>query len=58
LPSILCFIEVGNGLAGYGSRNFYAEPSPSVRLREPDRKQHLSKVLFEKDVMWRWLCTD
>jgi sulfide:quinone oxidoreductase len=32
-----CFIEVGNGLAGYGSGNFYAEPSPSVQLREPDR---------------------
>ena len=50
-----CFIEVGNGLAGYGSGNFYAEPSPSVQLREPDRMQHLSKALLEKDVMWRWL---
>jgi sulfide:quinone oxidoreductase len=50
-----CFIEVGNGLAGYGSGNFYAEPSPSVQLREPDRKQHLGKVLVEKDAMWLWL---
>ena len=50
-----CFIEVGNGRAGYGSGDFYAEPSPSVQLRKPDRKQHLGKVLFEKDVMWRWL---
>ena len=50
-----CFIEVGSGLAGYGSGNFYAEPSPRVQLREPDRKHHLGKVLFEKDVIWRWL---
>lgn len=50
-----CFIEVGNGRAGYGSGSFYAEPSPAVQLRDPNRKQHLSKVLFEKDVTWRWL---
>jgi sulfide:quinone oxidoreductase len=50
-----CFIEVGDGRAGYGSGNFYAEPSPKVRVREPDRKYHLGKVIFEKDVIWRWL---
>ncbi len=50
-----CFIEVGNGRAGYGSGNFYAEPSPKVQVREPDRKYHLGKVILEKDVIWRWL---
>jgi sulfide:quinone oxidoreductase len=50
-----CFIEVGDGRAGYGSGNFYAEPSPSVRVREPDHKYHLGKIAFEKNVIWRWL---
>ena len=27
-----CFIEIGDGKAGFGSGNFYAEPAPQVRL--------------------------
>jgi sulfide:quinone oxidoreductase len=50
-----CFIEVGDGRAGYGSGNFFAEPSPNVKVRQPDRQHHLGKILFEKDVLWRWL---
>jgi sulfide:quinone oxidoreductase len=46
-----CFLEAGDGKAGYGSGDFYAEPVPQVRLHPPSRWWHLGKVLFEK----RWL---
>ena len=50
-----CFIETGFGKAGYGSGNFYAEPSPSVNIRPPSRRRHFGKVAFEYNVMKRWL---
>jgi sulfide:quinone oxidoreductase len=50
-----CFIETGSGRAGYGAGDFYAEPRPTVRMRRPRRFWHAGKVLFEKQVMWRWL---
>ena len=50
-----CFIETGFGKAGYVSGNFYAEPSPAVIVRPPSRRQHLGKVMFEYNVMRRWL---
>lgn len=46
-----CFIETGSGKAGFGSGNFYAEPSPQIKLHPPSRRWHIGKVLFEK----RWL---
>lgn len=49
-----CFIEAGGGKAGYGSGNFYAEPSPDVKLRAPARRWHLGKSLFEQNVLRRW----
>ena len=51
-----CFIEVGGGKAGFGRGNFYAEPTPEIKLRMPTRYWHAGKVLFEKDWMIRrWL---
>ncbi len=50
-----CFIETGGGRAGFGAGNFYAEPRPTVRMRRPGWFWHAGKVLFEKQVMWRWL---
>jgi len=50
-----CFIETGDGKAGYGSGNFYAEPLPAVRVREPGRTWHAGKVLLEKQILWQWL---
>jgi sulfide:quinone oxidoreductase len=44
----MCFIEAGGGRAGMGSGNFYAEPLPAVRLREPSLLWHGAKVLYEK----------
>lgn len=50
-----CFIEVGGGKAGYGSGDFYAEPAPEVSLRSPSRRWHLAKIMFEQNVLRRWL---
>lgn len=46
-----CFVEVGDGRAGYGAGDFYGEPAPRVKLHQPSRIGHWGKVLFEK----RWL---
>ncbi|MBI4542722.1 MAG: NAD(P)/FAD-dependent oxidoreductase [Gemmatimonadetes bacterium] len=50
-----CFLETGDGRAGYGSGNFYAEPAPEVRLRPPSRWWHWGKVAWEKYWLWKWL---
>ena len=49
-----CFIELGDGRAGYASGNFYAEPKPVINLKKPSRLWHWGKVLFEKWWMWNW----
>lgn len=49
----MCFIETGGGRAGMGSGNFYAEPLPEVKLRQPGLLWHGAKVLYEK----YWLLT-
>lgn len=49
-----CFIEIGDGRAGFGSGNFLAEPAPQVRLRQPGRLLHLGKVAYEKYWLYRW----
>jgi sulfide:quinone oxidoreductase len=49
-----CFLELGDGAAGYASGNFYAEEGPRVRMRRPGRHWHLGKVAFERYWMRRW----
>jgi sulfide:quinone oxidoreductase len=49
-----CFVETGDGKAGFGTGNFYAEPVPEVRLRGPNRALHLGKVAFEKYWLFGW----
>ncbi|HEX19462.1 MAG TPA: hypothetical protein ENG78_01355 [Acidiferrobacteraceae bacterium] len=49
-----CFIETGDGKAGFGSGNFYAEPKPQIKLRQPSRILHLGKVAFEKYWLFEW----
>ena len=49
-----CFIETGDGRAGFGSGNFFAEPAPQVRLRPPSLLLHLGKVAYEKYWLYRW----
>jgi sulfide:quinone oxidoreductase len=50
-----CFVEAGDGKAGFGAGNFYAEPRPQVKLRRPGRLWHAGKVLLEKRILWQWL---
>ena len=49
-----CFIETGDGKAGFGSGNFYAEPAPQMKLRMPSRMLHVGKVAFEKYWLFEW----
>lgn len=47
-----CFLETGNGEAGLGGGDFYAEPKPTVKVRPPSWRWHLGKVLFEKSWLY------
>ena len=49
-----CFLELGNGPAGYASGDFYAEGAPRIRMRRPGPHWHLAKVAFERYWMRRW----
>jgi sulfide:quinone oxidoreductase len=49
-----CFIETGDGKAGYGAGNFYAEPVPQMTMHPPARRWHAGKVLFEKLWLSKW----
>lgn len=49
-----CFIETGDGKAGFGSGNFFAEPEPEMKLRQPNRALHIGKVAFEKYWLFKW----
>lgn len=48
-----CFLETGYGKAGYASGNFFSQPR-IIKMRNPSRIWHWSKVLFEKYWFWRW----
>lgn len=49
-----CWIELGDGRAGFAGGDFYAEPEPRVRLRRPGRSLHWGKVAFEKWWLHHW----
>jgi sulfide:quinone oxidoreductase len=49
-----CYLEIGDGLAGMGTGNFYADPAPAVKLRWPSPLHHLGKIIFEKYWLYRW----
>jgi sulfide:quinone oxidoreductase len=49
-----CFIETGDGKAGFGSGNFFAEPAPEIKLRSPSRAMHIGKIAFEKYWLFEW----
>jgi len=46
-----CWVELGGGQAAFASGQFYAEPNPTVVLRQPGQLWHLGKVLFERSWM-------
>lgn len=43
-----CFLEMGNGKAGYAGGNFYGSPLPQVKMKKPSFFWHWTKVWFEK----------
>ena len=43
-----CFLELGDGTAGYSKGDFFALPHPKVSMKGPARRFRLYKVLFEK----------
>ena len=49
-----CFVDMGDGVAAFATGDFYAEGAPTVSLRRPSRRWHLSKVAFEKYWLARW----
>jgi sulfide:quinone oxidoreductase len=49
-----CFIETGDGKAGFGKGNFYSEPVPQIKLRMPSRTLHMGKIAFEKYFLFEW----
>jgi sulfide:quinone oxidoreductase len=50
-----CFVETGDGRAGFGAGNFYAEPTPQVRFYAPSKRWHWGKVLYERRWLKRWI---
>ncbi len=49
-----CFVETGDGKAGFGQGNFYAEPAPKMKLYQPGYLMHLGKVVYEKYWLFKW----
>ncbi len=43
-----CMLEAGEDLAGFAYGNFFAQPSPEVKLRQIGKAWHVGKVLLEK----------
>lgn len=50
----MCFIELGDGKAGFAKGNFYAEPMPEIKMFMPGFHWHLGKILFEKMFLSKW----
>jgi sulfide:quinone oxidoreductase len=49
-----CYIEVGEGLAAYGSGNFYAMPGPSVAFEAPSQRFRREKAELERALLAAW----
>jgi sulfide:quinone oxidoreductase len=49
-----CFLELGDDAAGLARGNFFALPSPVMRIYRPGRIWHLGKIAFEKWWLWKW----
>ncbi|MBI4299314.1 MAG: NAD(P)/FAD-dependent oxidoreductase [Chloroflexi bacterium] len=48
-----CYVDVGDGMAAFGSGNFYAYPSPSMTLEAPSPRYRRDKEEFER-VLESW----
>jgi sulfide:quinone oxidoreductase len=49
-----CYIEVGDGMAAYGSGNFYGTPGPRVALELPSQRYRQEKVEMERTLLALW----
>jgi len=49
-----CYIEVGGGMAAYGSGHFYAMPGPRIALEAPSQRYRREKGEFERTVLALW----
>ncbi len=49
-----CWIELGDGRAGFAGGDFYAKPDPQVKVRRPGRPFHWGKIAFEKWWLHHW----
>lgn len=49
-----CFIEMGDGIAGFATGNFYAEPTPQISMHTPGPQWYIAKALYEKAWLRRW----
>jgi sulfide:quinone oxidoreductase len=50
-----CFMETGNGQAGYVAADFFAEPGPALRLEPPSKQNYEKKHDFERSRLREWL---
>jgi sulfide:quinone oxidoreductase len=50
-----CWVELGDGRAGFAGGDFYAEPEPRLKMRRPGRPLHWGKIAFEKWWLHHWL---
>ena len=49
-----CFLETGFGKAAYVTGNFYAEPDPDLKMRQPSFLWRWVKEGFVRTWLWRW----
>jgi sulfide:quinone oxidoreductase len=49
-----CWLELGDGRAGFAGGSFYAEPDPQLKLWRAGRPLHWGKVAFEQWWLHRW----
>lgn len=50
-----CFLELGEGRAGYAKGNFYGESGPKVKMRREGYHWHIGKLAFEEYwLRFRW----
>jgi sulfide:quinone oxidoreductase len=50
-----CWVELGDGRAGFAGGDFYTEPEPRLKMRRPGRPLHWGKVVFERWWLHHWL---
>lgn len=50
-----CWVDLGDGRAGFAGGDFFAEPEPRLELRRPGRPLHWAKVAFEKWWLHHWV---